>query len=96
MAQVVCVPKLVLAMVLRAMVSPTNVDYHSDEDFVVIRWPLLLAQGAPAYLPTTADPKVPALAYCAHPRPTPRCPPRPIVLINEALTPMNTHVHISL
>lgn len=42
-------------MVLRAMVSTTNVDYDSDEDFVVIRRPLLLAQGAPAYLPTTTD-----------------------------------------
>lgn len=46
---------LFLAMVLRAMVSTTNVDYDSDEDFVVIRRPLLLAQGAPAYLPTTTD-----------------------------------------
>uniref|UniRef100_N1QR35 Uncharacterized protein n=1 Tax=Aegilops tauschii TaxID=37682 RepID=N1QR35_AEGTA len=48
---------LLLAMVLRAMVSPTSSDYDSDEDFVVIRRPLLIAQGAPSYLPTTADPR---------------------------------------
>ncbi|XP_020165081.1 tetraspanin-18 [Aegilops tauschii subsp. strangulata] len=48
---------LFLAITLRAMVSPTNEDCDSDEDFVVIRRPLLLAQGAPAYLPTTADPR---------------------------------------
>ncbi|VAH84583.1 unnamed protein product [Triticum turgidum subsp. durum] len=48
---------LFLAMVLRAMVSPTSSDYDSDEDFVVIRRPLLIAQGAPSYLPTTADPR---------------------------------------
>ncbi|XP_037470250.1 tetraspanin-18-like [Triticum dicoccoides] len=48
---------LFLAITLRAMVSSTNADFDSDEDFVVIRRPLLLAQGAPAYLPTTADPR---------------------------------------
>uniref|UniRef100_A0ACD5WVV7 Uncharacterized protein n=1 Tax=Avena sativa TaxID=4498 RepID=A0ACD5WVV7_AVESA len=48
---------LLLAMVLRAMASTSNVDYDSDEDFVVIRRPLLVAQGAPSYLPTTADPR---------------------------------------
>ncbi|VAH68617.1 tetraspanin-18-like [Triticum dicoccoides] len=48
---------LFLAMVLRAMVSPTSGDYDSDEDFVVIRRPLLIARGAPSYLPTTADPR---------------------------------------
>ena len=48
---------LLLAMVLRAMVSTSNADYDSDEDFVVIRRPLLVAQGAPSYLPTTADPR---------------------------------------
>ncbi|KAI4970276.1 tetraspanin-18-like [Hordeum vulgare subsp. vulgare] len=48
---------LFLAMTLRAMVSPANADYDSEEDFVVIRRPLLLAQGAPAYIPTTADPR---------------------------------------
>lgn len=46
---------LFLAMILRAMVSTRSVDYDSDEDFVVIRRPLLVAQGAPAYLPTTVD-----------------------------------------
>ncbi|XP_047080805.1 tetraspanin-18-like [Lolium rigidum] len=48
---------LLLAMVLRAMVSTSRDDYDSDEDFVVIRRPLLVAQGAPSYLPTTADPR---------------------------------------
>jgi hypothetical protein len=37
------------------MLSTPSADYDSDEDFVVIRRPLLVAQGAPAYLPTTAD-----------------------------------------
>ncbi|KAL5200753.1 hypothetical protein ABZP36_021956 [Zizania latifolia] len=46
---------LLLATILRAMVSTRSVDYDSDEDFVVIRRPLLVAQGAPAYLPTTVD-----------------------------------------
>ncbi|KAM0866588.1 hypothetical protein ACQ4PT_042539 [Festuca glaucescens] len=48
---------LLLAMVLRAMVSTSSEDYDSDEDFVVIRRPLLVAQGAPSYLPTTTDPR---------------------------------------
>jgi hypothetical protein len=39
------------------MVSTSRDDYDSDEDFVVIRRPLLVAQGAPSYLPTTADPR---------------------------------------
>ncbi|CAM0879748.1 unnamed protein product [Alopecurus aequalis] len=47
---------LLLAMVLRAVVSTSDGDYDSDEDFVVIRRPLLVAQGAPSYLPTTAGP----------------------------------------
>ncbi|KAG8074506.1 hypothetical protein GUJ93_ZPchr0006g41055 [Zizania palustris] len=46
---------LLLATILRAMVSTRSGDYDSDEDFVVIRRPLLVAQGAPAYLPTTVD-----------------------------------------
>ncbi|KAI5002483.1 hypothetical protein ZWY2020_027133 [Hordeum vulgare] len=48
---------LFLAMILRAWVSPTSSDYDNNEDFVVIRKPLLIAQGAPSYLPTTADPR---------------------------------------
>ncbi|KAF0910135.1 hypothetical protein E2562_001354 [Oryza meyeriana var. granulata] len=46
---------LLLATILRTMVSTPSADYDSDEDFVVIRRPLLVAQGAPAYLPTTVD-----------------------------------------
>ncbi|XP_006656530.1 tetraspanin-18-like [Oryza brachyantha] len=46
---------LLLATILRTMVSTLRADYDSDEDFVVIRRPLLVAQGAPAYLPTTVD-----------------------------------------
>lgn len=48
---------LLLAMILRAVVSTSNMDYDSDEDFVVVRRPLLVAQGTPSYLPTTADPR---------------------------------------
>ncbi|KAL6603379.1 hypothetical protein ACP70R_043740 [Stipagrostis hirtigluma subsp. patula] len=46
---------LLLAMILRAMVSAKNADYDSDEDFVVIRRPLLVAQAPSPYLPTTVD-----------------------------------------
>nr|ACF79217.1 unknown [Zea mays] len=35
---------LLLAMTLRAMLSARTMDYDSDEDFVVIRRPLLVAQ----------------------------------------------------
>lgn len=45
---------LFLAMILRAMLS-ARVDYDSDEDFVAIRRPLLVAQAPPPYLPTTVD-----------------------------------------
>ncbi|KAJ1260920.1 hypothetical protein BS78_10G268900 [Paspalum vaginatum] len=46
---------LLLAMILRAMLSARTMDYDSDEDFVVIRRPLLVAQDPPPYLPTTVD-----------------------------------------
>ncbi|KAK3134658.1 hypothetical protein QOZ80_6AG0551830 [Eleusine coracana subsp. coracana] len=46
---------LFLAMILRAMLSAQSADYDSDEDFVVIRRPLLVAQAPPSYLPTTVD-----------------------------------------
>ncbi|RLN11218.1 tetraspanin-18-like [Panicum miliaceum] len=46
---------LFLAMILRAMLSARTTGYDSDEDFVVIRRPLLLAQAPPPYLPTTVD-----------------------------------------
>jgi hypothetical protein len=46
---------LLLAMILRAMLSARTVDYDSDEDFVVIRRPLLVAQAPAPYLPTTVD-----------------------------------------
>ncbi|TVU07497.1 hypothetical protein EJB05_40853, partial [Eragrostis curvula] len=46
---------LLLAMILRAMLSSRSVDYESDEDFVVIRRPLLVAQAPQPYLPTTVD-----------------------------------------
>ncbi|RCV23353.1 hypothetical protein SETIT_4G292000v2 [Setaria italica] len=46
---------LFLAMILRAMLSARTMDYDSDEDFVVIRRPLLVAQAPPPYLPTTVD-----------------------------------------
>nr|CAB3469137.1 unnamed protein product [Digitaria exilis] len=47
---------LLLAMILRALLSARTMDYDSDEDFVVIRRPLLVAQAPPPpYLPTTAD-----------------------------------------
>lgn len=54
----VCVQalSLLLAMILRALLSARTMDYDSDEDFVVIRRPLLVAQAPPPpYLPTTAD-----------------------------------------
>ncbi|XP_020113263.1 tetraspanin-18-like [Ananas comosus] len=40
---------LFLAMILRAMVPLRRIDYDSDEDFIVIRRPLLIAQAAPTY-----------------------------------------------
>ncbi|XP_062229957.1 tetraspanin-18-like [Phragmites australis] len=46
---------LFLAMILRATVSARSVHYDSDEDFVVIRRPLLVAQAPRSYLPTTVD-----------------------------------------
>ncbi|EER89022.1 hypothetical protein BDA96_10G358600 [Sorghum bicolor] len=46
---------LLLAMILRAMLSARIVDYDSDEDFVVIRRPLLVTQAPAPYLPTTVD-----------------------------------------
>uniref|UniRef100_A0A0D9WUG3 Uncharacterized protein n=1 Tax=Leersia perrieri TaxID=77586 RepID=A0A0D9WUG3_9ORYZ len=46
---------LLLATILRTMVYTPSADSDSDEDFVVIRRPLLVAQGAPTYLPTTVD-----------------------------------------
>jgi len=46
---------LFVAMILRAMLSARTTDCDSDEDFVVIRRPLLLAQAPPPYLPTTVD-----------------------------------------
>lgn len=42
-------------MILRAMLSTRTMDYDSDEDFVVIRRPLLVAQTPAPYLPTTVD-----------------------------------------
>lgn len=52
---------LLLAMILRAMLSVGTMDYDSDEDFVIIRRPLLVAKAPPPpYLPTTVD----TTAFC--------------------------------
>ncbi|XP_008796411.1 tetraspanin-18-like isoform X2 [Phoenix dactylifera] len=48
---------LLLAMILRAMVAARRVDYDSDEDFVVIRRPLLDPQGGPSYATTSVGSK---------------------------------------
>lgn len=48
---------LLLAMILRAMVPARRVDYDSDEDFVVIRRPLLDPQGGPGYATTSVGSK---------------------------------------
>ncbi|CAL5040686.1 unnamed protein product [Urochloa decumbens] len=46
---------LFLAMILRTMLSARTMGYDSDEDFVVIRRPLLVAQSPPPFLSTTSD-----------------------------------------
>ncbi|KAL6874006.1 hypothetical protein ACP4OV_014088 [Aristida adscensionis] len=46
---------LLPAMILRAMMLARSGDYDSDEDFVVIRRPLLVTQAPSPYLPTTVD-----------------------------------------
>ncbi|XP_010936082.1 tetraspanin-18 [Elaeis guineensis] len=48
---------LLLAMILRAMVPARRVDYDSDEDFVVIRRPLLDPQGGSSYASTSVGGK---------------------------------------
>ncbi|XP_072967701.1 tetraspanin-18 [Typha angustifolia] len=48
---------LFFATVLRSMVSTRRVDYDSDEDFVVIRRPLLNPQGVTPYATTSVDNK---------------------------------------
>ncbi|WOK97167.1 tetraspanin-20 isoform X1 [Canna indica] len=48
---------LLLAVVIRAMLPTRRVDYDSDEDFVVIRRPLLNPQGGTAYCTNSIDNK---------------------------------------
>ncbi|CAL9205741.1 tetraspanin-20-like [Musa acuminata AAA Group] len=48
---------LLLAMVLRAMIPSRRMEYDSDEDFVVIRRPLLNPQGGPPYATNSIDNK---------------------------------------
>ncbi|THU45487.1 hypothetical protein C4D60_Mb02t18450 [Musa balbisiana] len=48
---------LLLAMVLRAMIPSRRMEYDSDEDFVVIRRPLLNPQGGPPYTTNSIDNK---------------------------------------
>ncbi|RWW33809.1 hypothetical protein BHE74_00010702, partial [Ensete ventricosum] len=49
---------LLLTLVFRALVQPRNDAYDSDEDFVVIRRPLLHPQGGgPSYGTTSIDNK---------------------------------------
>lgn len=50
---VIQVLSLLLAMVLRSMVPRRRLDYDSDEDFVVIRRPLLNPQSGSNFTPTT-------------------------------------------
>ncbi|RWW51522.1 hypothetical protein BHE74_00042128 [Ensete ventricosum] len=44
-------------MVLRAMIPSRRMEYDSDEDFVVIRRPLLNPQGGPPYTTNSIDNK---------------------------------------
>ncbi|ONK63830.1 uncharacterized protein A4U43_C07F19380 [Asparagus officinalis] len=46
---------LLLALILRAMVQRRRLDYDSDEDFVVIRRPLLNTQSGPTFTSTAVD-----------------------------------------
>ena len=48
---------VLLAMILRAMVPRKRLDYDSDEDFVVIRRPLLNPQSVSSFTSTTVDGK---------------------------------------
>ena len=48
---------LLLAMILRAMVPGKRLDYDSDEDFVVIRRPLLNPQSGSSFTSITVDGK---------------------------------------
>lgn len=46
---------LLLSVVLRAMVSKRKLDYDSDDDFLVIRRPLINPEGSPTYIATAVD-----------------------------------------
>ncbi|KAJ6798704.1 tetraspanin-18 [Iris pallida] len=46
---------LLLSVVLRAMVSKRRLDYDSDDDFLVIRRPLINPEGGPTYVATAVD-----------------------------------------